>query len=93
MEYQLAVKEKKGPQLMGKVAVNMAQAADLATERVLNSRSPNRAQQIAELGQLLAEEQPALNAVANSSWTTVAQQGQALQWQVQTDEQRLAAAK
>jgi hypothetical protein len=93
MDFQLAVKEKKGQPLIEKVAVNMVQAADLATDRVLSNEGPHRAELIAELRLLLTKEHTGLNIVANSPWTTVAQQGQALQWQVQADEQRLAAAK
>jgi hypothetical protein len=93
MEYQLAVKEKKGPALVEKVASNMVAASDLATERVLNSHGPNRAQMIAELRQLLAKEIAGLNVVVGNPRIAVSQMGQNLQWQLQTDEQHLAAAK
>jgi hypothetical protein len=93
MDYQQAVKEKKGPQLLLTVATNMVEAADLATDRVVTSDGPHRAELVAELRLLVAKEHSGLNSLAYGPRTTAAQAGRDLQQQVLVDEQRLAAVK
>jgi hypothetical protein len=93
MDYQLAVKEKKGPQLLLTVATSMVDAADLATDHAINGAGPHRAELIAELRGLVSKEHAALNIVAYGPRTTAAQAGRDLQQQLLADEQRLAAVK
>jgi hypothetical protein len=93
MDYQLAVKVKKGPQLLLTVATSMVDAADLATDNAVNSEGPHRAELITELRGLVSKERAALNVLAYGPRTTAAQAGRDLQQQLLADEQRLAAAK
>jgi hypothetical protein len=93
MDYQAAIAAHKGPALLVQVATSMVQASDRATDQALQAVGPHRQELIAEVKALLPKERAALNVLAANPRIAVAQAAQGFQWQLQTDEQRLAAAK